>query len=36
MACKAYGPLLSAYADGELSEEDKGRVEEHIKACAAC
>ena len=27
---------LSALLDGELSEAERARVEEHLKACAAC
>ena len=27
---------LNAYADGELSEKDRQRVEEHLAACPEC
>ena len=30
------GKKLSAYVDGELSEEDAARVREHLGLCAAC
>lgn len=34
--CTELAPLLSAYADGEASNEDKVAVREHLRACAAC
>lgn len=34
MACD--GTLLSAYLDDELTDTERGRVEAHLKACAAC
>jgi anti-sigma factor RsiW len=30
------GETLSAYFDGELPVEDRRRVEEHVRDCAAC
>jgi len=34
--CTELGPLLSAYCDGEASEQDEAAVREHLRACAAC
>ena len=34
--CTEYMELLSAYADGEVSETDKQRVEEHLETCENC
>ena len=36
MNCELPIELLSAYLDGELSEQEKTRVEEHLKDCTAC
>lgn len=34
--CAELAPLLSAYCDGEASEEAGATVREHLRACAAC
>ena len=34
--CADYLELISAYADGELAEPDRRRVEEHLEACEQC
>ncbi len=34
--CAELAPLLSAYADGEASDEGEVAVREHLRACAAC
>ena len=34
--CEEYVELISVYADGELSESDKGKVEAHLNECADC
>lgn len=34
--CVELAPLLSAYCDGEASEEGEGAVREHLRACTAC
>jgi hypothetical protein len=36
MECDLPIELLNAYLDGELSEQEKARVETHLKMCAAC
>lgn len=36
MKCDLPIELLNAYLDGELSEQEKARVEIHLKTCAAC
>jgi len=36
MNCDLPIESLSAYLDGELSEQEKARVEEHLKDCKAC
>lgn len=36
MKCNEIKALLSAYADGELSDELKNSVDNHIAECAAC
>jgi len=36
MNCRDYEPMLTPYVDGELSEADRGRVEEHLSACPRC
>ena len=36
MKCNEIKALLSAYADGELSDELKNRVDKHAAECAAC
>jgi len=35
-ACEEIRELLNAHLDGELSVEDRRRVEEHLAACEAC
>ena len=35
-SCNEFIELVSAYADGELNESDKRRLEEHMDACEAC
>ena len=34
--CKEIKRLLSAYADGELSDEERKAVDRHIKTCTEC
>jgi len=34
--CEEYAALLDAYADGECSEDEAGRVREHLKTCSGC
>lgn len=34
--CKTFEPLLQAYLDDELSEGERGELEEHLPSCAAC
>jgi RNA polymerase sigma factor (sigma-70 family) len=34
--CAELAALLSAYVDGEASDEDEVAVREHLRACAAC
>ena len=34
--CVEYFELISAYADGELTESDKKRLEDHMSACESC
>jgi RNA polymerase sigma factor (sigma-70 family) len=34
--CNELAPLLSAFCDGEASEEAAALVREHLRACAAC
>jgi len=36
MNCRECEPMLTPYVDGELSEADRGRVEEHLSACPRC
>lgn len=36
MTCEDYKELLMGYLDEELSNEEKKRLEEHLKDCAAC
>jgi len=34
--CAGFIELISAYADGELAEPDRRRVEEHLETCEQC
>lgn len=34
--CKAFGPAISAWMDGELTPQEVARVEAHVESCAAC
>ena len=36
MKCKEITQLLSAYADGELSDELRDAVNMHVQGCAVC
>jgi anti-sigma factor RsiW len=36
MKCKEIDDLLDLYADRELSEEARARVDRHLMSCAAC
>lgn len=36
MSCEEFGQLISGYVDGELSEDQRQRLEEHLKECQAC
>lgn len=35
-ACRNYEAYISAFIDGELSQEDRGMLMEHMAACSAC
>jgi len=35
-SCTEYSELLSAYADNELSDHDKQRMEDHLTVCESC
>ncbi len=34
--CKNYREIISCYADGELSGNEKNRLERHLEECASC
>lgn len=34
--CEDYMPALSAFADGELNEEEKAALLDHLEGCASC
>jgi len=34
--CEDLAPMLSAYLDGELSDEDRKKVEKHLQTCHSC
>jgi len=34
--CEDLGPMLSAYLDGELPDEDRKKVDEHLETCQVC
>jgi hypothetical protein len=36
MACEEIGDRLMAYIDGELAEEERGRMDRHVAECAEC
>ena len=36
MSCEELKPMLTGYVDGELSAEQRARVEEHLAGCAGC
>jgi predicted anti-sigma-YlaC factor YlaD len=36
MDCKKIGILLSAYVDREITDEERQRVENHLKVCEGC
>jgi len=36
MTCKKYGLLMSAVLDGEASEKEKNKLNEHIAHCSSC
>ena len=36
MNCQDYEAMLPAYVDGELSEEDRGKLQEHLSGCPRC
>ncbi len=36
MNCETMEELLSAYIDGEVSEEERQTVEQHVALCASC
>jgi anti-sigma factor RsiW len=36
MTCRELVDFLGAYFDGELSEDVRGRFEEHLAACPEC
>ena len=36
MTCDAFHQMAGAYLDGELSDDDRRRFEDHLAACDAC
>lgn len=34
--CEELGPVISAYVDGELSDDERARVEAHVENCPEC
>ncbi len=36
MKCEEIGILLSAYVDQEITEQERRRVEDHLKVCKVC
>jgi anti-sigma factor RsiW len=34
--CEDLGPMLSAYLDGELPDEDREKVDKHLETCQVC
>jgi anti-sigma factor RsiW len=36
MTCEELQPLLASYADGNLSQAERARVQAHLATCAAC
>ena len=34
--CEDLAPMLSAYLDGELPDEDRKKVEKHLQTCHSC
>ena len=36
MNCETLEELISAYVDGEVSEEERQTVEQHVASCASC
>ena len=36
MTCEDYKELLMGYLDEELSDEEKNRLEEHLRECSMC
>jgi len=36
MSCEEYSQLLTGYIDGELTSEQRDRVEAHLKDCETC
>ena len=36
MSCKNFEELLPAYAEGELSVEERSRVDSHVQDCESC
>lgn len=36
MICKSSRELLSAYADGQLGQDERGLIEEHLGSCGVC
>jgi anti-sigma factor RsiW len=36
LACIELTDMLSAYLDGEVSPEQRRRIDEHLKGCAGC
>jgi anti-sigma factor RsiW len=36
MTCRGLTDFLGAYLDGELSEQVRGRFDEHLAACSEC
>ena len=36
MTCDKFEDLLPLYAEGDIADDDRRRVEEHLKGCASC
>jgi anti-sigma factor RsiW len=36
MSCKHFEELLTAYAEGEVTADEKRRVDDHVESCEAC
>jgi predicted anti-sigma-YlaC factor YlaD len=36
MSCEQFGPIMTAYLDGELPPAERERLERHLAACEGC